>query len=139
MLVRSFAGETYNVVVFPGEGKLGIVFDPFMEALGWNFLLTLGVGFVVWIRFWWERWLCKNGTPVTGHISRKEIRARRGVSYYLYYEFQHPRLGLKTSQSSVSQSQFEQVRKGESVTIICNPNGREHSSTIYEYGNFMCL
>src|SRR4051812_4690574 len=122
VLVRAFGGATYNVVLFPGERKFNIVFEPFMEALGWNFLLPLGVGFVVWIRFWWEKRLCRLGTVVRGQIVRKEVqRGKGGPTYYLYYEFQHPRLGLKTSPFWVSRSRYEQVRKGESVTIICNP------------------
>jgi len=139
VLVRSFAGAPFSVVLFPEDAKFSIVFDAIMIALMWNFMLTLLVGYLFWISYWLEKRLCQRGTAVIGRIIRKNISRRRATYYELHYEFEHPRLGLKNSQSLVVPSQYEKAREDETVTVLCNPQRFEHSSTVYEYGNFMCL
>ena len=112
-----------------------------MEALGFNFVLTLLVGIPVWILYWVEKRLCQRGTPVIGTITRKNIRRNRySTSYELYYEFTHPKLGLKNARVDLVPSQYEKARVGETVTILCSPRRHDpYSSTVYEYGNFMCV
>jgi hypothetical protein len=149
VLVRTFAGRTYSVVTFPQESKISKLFDPFMEAFCYNFVLTFLFAVPIWILPWVEKRLCQRGTPVLGRITRKNIlitrknilRTRRGgPTYELYYEFQHPRLGLKTNRMDVSVLNFQKAHVDETVTILCNPRRHDpYTSTLYEYGNFICV
>jgi hypothetical protein len=113
-----------------------------MEAFGYNFVLTFLFAIPLWILPWVERRLCQRGTPVTGRITRKNIRrgGRGGPTYELYYEFTHPKLGLKDGRMDVPLSQYEKAHAGETVTILCNPRRHDpYTSTMYEYGSFKCV